>query len=51
MFNFFCKKKNKKKEENNYLKELLAYEFELYQRGVRYNYAKNLLDNWKLKLF
>lgn len=46
MFKFFCKRK--KVEKNNYLKNYLDYEFKLYQKGLRYNYSKNLIENWKI---
>lgn len=45
MFNFFCKKK-KVEQKSNYLKEIMEYEFNLYKKGVRYNYSQNLLESW-----
>lgn len=44
MFKFFCKKK----VENTYLRDIMVYEFKLYKQGVRYNYAKNLMENWQI---
>jgi hypothetical protein len=45
---FFYKKKYKKmkksKKNNDYMKKRLKYEFELYKKGIRYNYCKNLLE-------
>lgn len=48
MFGFFCKRKQKVQKESDYLKKILEYEFKLYQKGIRYNYSQNLLENWQI---
>lgn len=47
MFKFLCKK-NKKEKESTYLRDIMKYEFQLYKQGIRYNYSKNLLENWQI---
>lgn len=46
MFNFFCKKENKKEnKKDDYLKQIMKWEFEnVYKKGIRYNYYNNLMN-------